>query len=154
MLSTKASHVCLSVAVGLVLTGCGGSSSGPNNANVTLTGAYGGTSADTSRTPATLQLTATGGQLTLPCNVTDQFNQPLVTDANGRFSIAGTSTYPVLGVPVGLPSPVPKPVVLSGTANGDTITLTVTDTATHQALGTYTVVKGRSAPPMDGGCVA
>ena len=148
----QASRLCLSVAVGLVFTGvsagCGGSSSGPNTANTTLTGSYGGTSTGTSRTPATLQLTATGGQLTLPCNATDRFNQPFVTDGQGRFSIAGTEYTGFVS------GPAPKPVVLSGIADGDTLILTVTDTATHQAVGAYAVVKGKNAPPMDEGCPA
>ncbi len=154
MFTVKGSPLRLSAAVGLVLAGisagCGGSTSSQNAANTTLTGNYGGTS--TSRTPATLQLTVSGGQLILPCNNGDRFNQPLVTDGSGHFSITGTaySGYPI-PVPAGS-VPVPETVVLSGTANGDTLTMTLTDTATQQTVDTFTVVKGKNAPPSDGGC--
>lgn len=157
MFTVKGSLLRLSAAVGLVLAGvsagCGGSSNGPNTTNVTLMGDYGGTSTGTSRTPATLQLTASGGQLILPCDNGDRFNQPLVTDGSGHFSVTGTeySGFPI-GVPVGVPAPVPRTVVLSGTANGDTLTMTLTDTATQQTVDTYTVVKGKNAPPSNGGC--
>ncbi len=157
MFTVKGSPLRLSAAVGLVLAGisagCGGSTNSQNATNTTLTGNYGGTSTGTSRTPATLQLTASGGQLILPCDNGDRFNQPLVTDASGHFSITGTaySGYPI---PVLAGSvPVPETVVLSGTANGDTLTMTLTDKATQQTVDTYTVVKGKNAPPSDGGCL-
>lgn len=154
MLPTKSARLYLSIAASLafigISTGCGGSSDS-GAANTPLTGAYGGRSTDLSHTPAALQLTASGGQLTLPCGQTDQFNQPFVTDGSGHFSVAGTSTFS--SAPVS-PAPAPRPVVLSGIAVGDTITMTVTDTATHQAVGTFTVVKGKDAPTFVGGCVA
>lgn len=138
-----------SLALAPFAAGCGGSTNSVN-ANTVLVGNYGGTSVGTNQVPASLQLTGSSGQLNLPCDSNYRFTQPLVIDGNGHFSVAGTSysSFPVQ------PDSGAKavPVVLSGTASGDTITVTVTDDTFQRVQGTYTVVKGKDAPTFTGVC--
>jgi hypothetical protein len=135
--------VLLSVGMG----GCGGGVS--HVAGPVRSGMWGGTQNNTpgATFPATLQVTVSGGQLTLVCGETASLNQPLILDSNGHFSATGTIT-PLNGIPI-----TGKPTAqFAGTVNGNVMTLTLTDAVTGDSLGTYTLTFGQPAPSVAMGC--
>lgn len=128
----------------LPLAGCGGSSSSSTSSPpANLQGSWGG---GTSENPAVLTLTATGGDLALPCGDEDVFTQPLVANADGTFDVIATEHIPLF-TPVSGAYP---QIHLVGTVSGSTITI-------HEvfALGLgmpYTLTYGKAAPIFNGPC--
>jgi hypothetical protein len=119
-----------------LFAGCSGGLS--SNSVLPLVGTWGAMNTD-----AVLQLSASGGQLRVlsACGWGGPLNAPIIPDASNHFSVSGTYTS-------NLP---PQAVQYEGVINGDTITLTVTD-SNHQTRATYTLVKNHVPTPFDGPC--
>ena len=129
------------------LSGCGGGTSSSPTTTATLTnGSWGGELNTTNGTvmPATLVVTASGGQMTIACQGPAQYNGTVILDSTGHFSVTGTST------PCCTPNLVPTR--FDGTVVNNVLTLTLTNTNTNTSLGTYTITLGQAAPAQNGVC--
>src|SRR5947209_6144391 len=89
-----------------------------------------------------LEVTAQGGQVEYDC-AHGTIDQRIVPDARGRFDVRGTHVREHGG-------PVRKdetadghPARFVGEIKGDTMTLTVTESDTEEAVGTFTLVFGQ-----------
>jgi len=91
-----------------------------------------------------LLLTGTGGTLEYDC-AHGTIDQPFVIDSAGRFQLAGTHTREHGGPIRRDEKPDKHPARYTGSVNGDRMTLTVTLTDTNEALGTFTLTRGRMA---------
>ena len=70
-----------------------------------------------------LHVTATGGTLQFDC-ARGELNEPLQTDADGRFDVAGTFTLQFGPIRLKVPRPA-RPARYSGRVKGETMTLIV-----------------------------
>ena len=87
-----------------------------------------------------LQVSDDGGAIEYDCGH-GTLAQPLVLDAQGRFSVAGTHTRE--GGPVRIDiAPASQPVSYTGSVHGQTMTLTVTFKESQQSIGTFTLTQG------------
>jgi hypothetical protein len=122
------------------LCGCGGgSATSPTLVNGHLVGQYGAKDTD-----ASLQLTPTGGQLTLDCGWGGPLSQPATPDANGHFDVTGTLT-------TATPD---EPIRYVGTITGNTLSLAIiqTDNTPNTTRETLTLIAGQKPPAFTGTC--
>jgi hypothetical protein len=133
----------------VLLPGCGGNSGQSNGTAQTnnivnghLIGMWGAKDLNEG-----LQLTPTGGQLTLYCGWGGPLSQPVTLDAGSHFDVPGmySSNVPNL------------PVRYVGTVTGNILVLTViaTDSVPNVTVANYTLILGQMPPstsPYNGGC--
>lgn len=94
-----------------------------------------------------LEVTEEGGWVEYDC-AHGTIEQKIVTDARGVFELRGTHVRE-RGGPVrkGEPEDI-HPALYHGQLNGDTMTLTVTESDTGQVVGTFTLKLGRQPQIM------
>jgi hypothetical protein len=93
---------------------------------------------------AGLIATADSGTLEYDC-AAGRITEPLRPEADGTFAATGTHT-PGRGGPVRLDDPPRRrPARYTGRVRGDQLTLTVIMTDSAQMVGTFELVRGRSA---------
>jgi hypothetical protein len=128
------------------LSGCGGGDGNSAPASALAVGNWGGsqTSGNSWVVPATLTVTAAGGQMLIACQGVAQVSQPIVIDSNGHFSVTGTS--------IPCCTPVAVPTRFEGTLQNNILTLTLTNTQSGVALGTYTLRFGQNPPAQNFVC--
>ncbi len=91
-----------------------------------------------------MEVTDEGAQLDYDC-AHGTISEPLKTDSQGTFSAKGFH-FRERGGPQRVGDEVKgEPVVYSGTTDGNTATFTITNSATDEVLGTFTLTLGRVA---------
>ena len=91
-----------------------------------------------------MEVTDEGAQLDYDC-AHGTISEPLKTDSQGRFSAKGFH-FRERGGPQREGDEVKgEPVVYSGTTDGKTATFTITNSATDEVLGTFTLTLGKVA---------
>jgi len=89
-----------------------------------------------------LEVTAQGGQVEYDC-AHGTVDQRIVPDARGRFDVRGTHVREHGGPVRGDETAYSHPARFVGEIQGDTMTLTVTESDTKEAVGTFTLVFGQ-----------
>jgi hypothetical protein len=106
------------------------------NAPALVTGDWGGEHLGLSATVA-------GAELEYDC-ATGRITEPIRPDAAGRFSVSGEH-FPGHGGPIRVDEEqVKRPAHYDGVVRGASMTLSVTLTDSNEALGSFTLVYGRS----------
>jgi len=100
-----------------------------------LTGIWGGEHAG-------LEVTEGGGRVEYDC-AHGTIDQKIVADARGVFELRGTHVRERGGPVRKGESEDSHPAVYKGQIEGDTMTLTVTESDTGQSVGTFTLTHGR-----------
>jgi hypothetical protein len=88
-----------------------------------------------------MEITDAGARIEYDC-AHGTIDQPIRLDSHGRFHATGTHTRE-RGGPVREGGTEGSPATYSGRMNGATLTLTVTLTATNEAIGTFTLTHGK-----------
>ncbi|MCW3099557.1 MAG: hypothetical protein JWL77_5175 [Chthonomonadaceae bacterium] len=128
------------------VAGCGdGNSSIPTTGPLAV-GSWGGSLNTTNNAvvPATLTVTASGGQMAITCQRAAQYSGTVILDSTGHFSVTGTST-PCC-------TPVIVPTRYDGSVQNNVMTITLTNTNNNANLGTYTLKFEQAAPTQNVGC--
>jgi hypothetical protein len=128
----------------LCVAGCGGGSTVPTTGRLAVGNWGGAPSGDTPVFPATLTVSASGGQMAIACEGAAQYNGTVILDSTGHFSVTGTSTPCCINVLV--------PTRFDGFVQNNVMTLTLTNTNNNANLGTYTLKLGQAAPGQTATC--
>jgi hypothetical protein len=91
-----------------------------------------------------MEVTEEGAQIEYDC-AHGTISEPLKTDSDGKFSARGLH-FRERGGPVREGSEARgEPVVYSGTTDGKVVTFTVTNSATDEVIGTFTLSHGKAS---------
>ncbi|MBA3355902.1 MAG: hypothetical protein H0U18_08180 [Pyrinomonadaceae bacterium] len=91
-----------------------------------------------------MEVTEEGAQIEYDC-AHGTISEPVKIDSHGKFSAKGTHVRE-RGGPIRVGSEEKgEPVIYSGTTDGKTATLTVTNSATDEVIGTFTLTLGKGS---------
>ncbi len=91
-----------------------------------------------------MEVTEEGAQIEYDC-AHGTISEPFKVDSHGKFSVKGTHIRE-RGGPQRMGSEEKgEPVIYSGTTDGKTATLTVTNSATDEVIGTFTLTLGKGS---------
>jgi hypothetical protein len=89
-----------------------------------------------------MEVTADGARLRFSC-AHGSIAKPLMLDAQGRFSATGTFVAETPGPRREDDPPKDQTAIYSGSVQGESMTLTITLTATNEKVGTFTLAHGK-----------
>jgi hypothetical protein len=89
-----------------------------------------------------MEVTADGARLRFSC-ANGSITKPLMLDAQGRFSVPGMFVAESPGPRNEDNPPKDQPALYSGSVQGESMTLTITLTATNEKVGTFSLEHGK-----------